>query len=191
MLEDKILTWRFNNGRKQVLREIYEKYKHQLVTLAAALLYNKTTAEDAVHDVFLKLIRSNGNLKIRGNLKSYLMTAVANTARNNNKSTAIRSVGQIENKALTVNASDPENSAIFGEEKERLLQALAQLPYEQREALLLKNYSGLKFKAIARSQNVSINTVQGRYRYGLEKLRSLMNGEMLAIENTENKKGKK
>jgi len=36
----------------------------------------------------------------------------------------------------------------------------------------------MKFKAIARQQSVSINTVQGRYRYALDKLRSMLNGEV-------------
>jgi len=67
---------------------------------------------------------------------------------------------------------------IFGEQLRRLNEALAQLPYEQREVVLLRIYSGLKFKAIAESQGVSINTVQGRYRYGLDKMRSLLNGEV-------------
>jgi DNA-directed RNA polymerase specialized sigma24 family protein len=34
------------------------------------------------------------------------------------------------------------------------------------------------FKQIAKSQQISINTVQSRYRYALEKLRSVMNGEI-------------
>jgi len=36
----------------------------------------------------------------------------------------------------------------------------------------------LTFKEIARIQDVSISTVQGRYRYGIDKLRSLLNGEL-------------
>ncbi|UCD53656.1 MAG: hypothetical protein JSW27_17745 [Phycisphaerales bacterium] len=35
---------------------------------------------------------------------------------------------------------------------------------------------GMKFREIAVSQDVSINTVRSRYRYGLERLRSLLNG---------------
>ena len=45
MLEDKILIWRLNQGQKKVLRDIYEKYKHDLVTLSAALLNNKDAAD--------------------------------------------------------------------------------------------------------------------------------------------------
>jgi hypothetical protein len=38
MLEDKILVWKLKRGRKDVLCDIYEKYKHELVTLSSALL---------------------------------------------------------------------------------------------------------------------------------------------------------
>ena len=72
----------------------------------------------------------------------------------------------------------PEFTAIFGEELRQLSWALGQLPYEQREVLLLHTYNGMKFKAIARQQSVSINTIQGRYRYALDKLRSKLDGEV-------------
>ncbi|MHC4759215.1 MAG: sigma factor-like helix-turn-helix DNA-binding protein [Planctomycetota bacterium] len=55
---------------------------------------------------------------------------------------------------------------------------MAQLPYEQREAVILHLRAKMKFRQIAKLQNVSTSTVQGRYRYGLEKLRSILNGEV-------------
>jgi len=60
----------------------------------------------------------------------------------------------------------------------RLSWALGQLPYEQREVLILHVHGGMKFRAIARQQGVSINTAQGRYRYALDKLRSMLDGEV-------------
>jgi RNA polymerase sigma-70 factor (ECF subfamily) len=65
-----------------------------------------------------------------------------------------------------------------GEERRLLTQALGDLPYEQREVVLLHHQGGLKFIEIAKSQEVSINTVLGRYRYGLEKLKTSMNGQV-------------
>ncbi|MBN1907563.1 MAG: sigma-70 family RNA polymerase sigma factor [Deltaproteobacteria bacterium] len=177
MLEDKILVWKLNRGRKNVLCDIYEKYKHELVTLSAALLSNKDAAEDVVHDVFLRLINANGSLKIKTNLKGYLMTAVANTSRNKNRSAGIRQTVEISDDLIQDDQSvDPEASTIFGEDKNQLISALSQLPYEQKEVILLRVYSRLKFKTIAQTLNESINTVQGRYRYGLEKLRSIFDG---------------
>jgi len=60
----------------------------------------------------------------------------------------------------------------------RLSEALGRLPYEQREVLILRTYSGMTFRTIAKQQGVSINTALGRYRYAMDKLHSLLNGEV-------------
>ena len=85
MLEDKLLTLKFNRGNREALRSIYEKYKDDLVTLAAALLTDVTSAEDVVHDVFAGFIESSRKFRLTGSLKGYLATCVANNARNRNK----------------------------------------------------------------------------------------------------------
>jgi len=85
MLEDRLLVWRFNRGRSDVLGRIYAKYKDELMTLAWALLYDRESAEDVVQDVFVTFIRSCGTLRLTDNLKGYLMTCVANNVRNQNK----------------------------------------------------------------------------------------------------------
>jgi len=176
MLEDKLLIWKFNSGRREVLHNIYDKYKDNLVTLAAALLTDVAAAEDVVHDVFVGFIASADKFRLTGSLKGYLSTCVANSARNRNK--AGQRHQSIETGVAISEANRPDAAAIFGEELRRLSNALVQLPYEQREVLLLHSYSGIKFRLIAKQQNVSINTVQGRYRYALDKMRSMLNGEV-------------
>jgi RNA polymerase sigma-70 factor (ECF subfamily) len=179
MLEDRLLIWKYNRGNTEAVRRIYEKYKDDLVTLAAALLHNVGAAEDVVHDVFVSFLDSAGNFRLTGSLKGYLATCVANNARNRIKAgQRHQNAGLDEVHQLASNVDAPDCAAIFGEELHRQEWALGQLPYEQREVLLLRLHSGLKFKAIAESQGVSINTVQGRYRYGLDKLRSLLNSEV-------------
>jgi len=185
MLQDKLLIWKYNRGRKEVLQRIYEKYKDDLVTLAAALLSDVSSAEDVVHDVFVSFLRSFEKFRLTGSLKGYLATCVANNARNINKARQRhQSTGLDEADQVISGANRPDIAVIFGEELRQLSRALRQLPYEQREVLMLHVYSGLKFKAIARSQGISINTVQGRYRYALDKLRSLLNSEVDPVRNS-------
>jgi RNA polymerase sigma factor (sigma-70 family) len=176
MLEDKLLILKFNRGNREALRSIYEKYKDDLVTLAVALLNDVASAEDVVHDVFVGFIESSRKFRLTGSLKGYLATCVANNARNRNK--AGRRHQNVEMGVTMPEANKPDTAAMFGEELRQLSWALEQLPYEQREVLLLHSYSGMKFKAIAQQQNVSINTVQGRYRYAVDKLRSMLDGEV-------------
>jgi RNA polymerase sigma-70 factor, ECF subfamily len=177
-LEDKLLIWRFNRGDCEAVRRIYEKYKHELVALAVALLKNTAAAEDVVHDVFVSFLQLR-RFRLTGSLKGYLATCVANAARNVIRAKSRHNQGSLDDaQPIAVSTNGPDCEAIFGEESRLLSRAILELPYEQREAVLLHIHGGMKFAAIAESQNISINTVLGRYRYGLEKLRSALNGEV-------------
>ena len=180
MLEDRLLIWKFNRGGMDVLERIYAKYRDDLMTLSAALLYDKSTAEDVVHDVFVKFIKSCGKVRISRSLKGYLVTCIVNTARNKNKAEQRRENVSLEQVAQTALSSDsPDLTVMIGERSQNLALALSKLPYEQRVVLLLHLYSGLKFRAIAILQNESISTIQGRYRYALDKIRSILNSDPL------------
>jgi RNA polymerase sigma factor (sigma-70 family) len=172
MHETKDLVKRFNQGDVESLRGMYDLFRHDLMTLAMALLRDSAGAEDAVHEVFVKMLASQHSIRIRGNLRGYLLTAVANTCRDmlTRRGRAVTLSEQSERCC----GEAPERAVVLNEAEQHLAAALAQLPYEQREVLVLRYFGDLKFKAIAKSQGVSINTVQGRYRYGLEKLRSLL-----------------
>jgi RNA polymerase sigma-70 factor (ECF subfamily) len=113
-------------------------------------------------------------LKLSGNLKSYLATSVVNRARNWNRSKRRQTTNLDETESEVSNTNRPEQWIIENEQLRQLNNALARLPYEQREAIILHAQGGVKFKAIAELQDASINTVQSRYRYGLDKLRSLL-----------------
>ena len=179
MLREMQLVWRFNRGHTDALREIYETHKHDLVTLATALLIDKAEAEDVVHDVFVGFIRSGGRFRLTGSLRGFLATCVANRARNLNKSKRTHTSDAADTVEPAVPESErPDFVAMFGEESKHLGGVLAELPYEQREAVVLRLRSGMRFRAIARMQGVSINTVQGRFRYGLDKLKTLLDGQI-------------
>ena len=80
-MKDALLLWQLKHGRKHSLRRMYEKYCDDMLTLATALLRDKAGAEDVVHDVFVGLARSAVRLGHVRNLKAYLMTCVANRAK--------------------------------------------------------------------------------------------------------------
>ena len=147
--------------------------------MATALLYDRGSAEDVVHDVFVTLIGSCGKQRLTKSLKGYLVTCVVNDVRNKNKAGQRHQKAPLEQVApIASDTNRPDISVVFGERSQRLIWALRQLPCRQREVLLLRLYSGMKFRAIAELDGESINTIQGRYRYGLDRLRSLLNSEV-------------
>jgi RNA polymerase sigma-70 factor (ECF subfamily) len=174
MVEDKILVWKFNRGSKDALRRIYEKYKDDLLGLAITLLRDRSLAEDIVHDVFVSFAGATGTFHLSGSLKGYLSTCVANGARDLNRLRSGRGAGPGIMEAAGSDSDGPMEQVIGREETEELQGLLARLAYEQREVVVLHLHHGMRFREIAEDLDISINTVQSRYRYGLEKLRSIM-----------------
>jgi RNA polymerase sigma-70 factor, ECF subfamily len=178
MWEDKLLALRCRHGSQEAMGRIYLKYKDYLLTLARGLLGEQAAAEDAVHDVFVRFAESAATFRLTGSLKGYLATCTANLARDQIRARARRAEGPAPVDWNGKDADDAETHAVATEQRVQLQQALAQLPYEQREAILLHLKAEMKFKDIARLQHVSLSTTHGRYRYGLDKLRSLLNSEV-------------
>ena len=179
MVEDKLLVLKLNNGSVEALSRIYKKYLYVLLKIATSLSNDITDAEDIVQDVFLMFAQAAGQFQLTGSLKSYLATCVANRARNRLVVKQRQNLAGPNKVRLTAfDSKRPDQLIVWNEELERLNKAIRQLPYEQREAISLHLQGGMKFKEIARLQNVSIKTVFSRYRYGLDKLRYTLNSEI-------------
>ena len=178
MIEDELLKWRFKHDSKDALRRIYEKYLNHLLTLAMALLNDTGRAEDVVHDVFVSFAGFAKDFKLGGNLKSYVTTCVINRARDRIRSNRRGPMQLDAAESISSNLYGPDHAIISSEESQRLNRAIAKLPNEQREVIALRLKGEMTFREIAKLHDVSINTIQGRYRYGLNKLQSVLSGEV-------------
>jgi RNA polymerase sigma-70 factor, ECF subfamily len=178
MLEDQRLKWQFRRGNRDALARIYEKYLDSMLTLAMGLLNDASEAQDVVHDVFVSFAKSSGDFRIRGSLSGYLATSVVNRVRDRFRRRCRQTADLSGRMELVRDLPAPDEMVIFSEQASRLSGAMALLPDEQREVILLRLTADMKFREIAELQRTSVNTVLGRYRYGLDKLRSMLNGEV-------------
>jgi RNA polymerase sigma-70 factor (ECF subfamily) len=195
-MEDTLLVFQSRRGSREALTRIYEKYKADLLLLAMGLLNDKAAAEDVVHDVFLSFVRSLDRFRLTGSLKGFLLTCTANHARNWNKAQRVRLRVGAGNPDVRVepdaqrpfgpgpssnrgqDARDTLESVVCNEQLELLGRALAELPFEQREIVMLHLHGQMTFQAIAKAMAISTNTAKSRYRYGIDKLRVTLNGEV-------------
>jgi RNA polymerase sigma factor (sigma-70 family) len=176
---ERLLLNKAAHGGRDALRRIYETHKDHLLTLARGMTGDRDEAEDIVHDVFVAFARSVPGLRLRTSLRAYLSVSVCNRVRDLARARirqrpAAGSVGP-----ASKGGTAPDVLATDAELIERLRAALGRLPAEQREVVLLRSRAGLSFKEIARHQGIAVNTAQGRYRYGIDKLRSLLNSELV------------
>jgi RNA polymerase sigma-70 factor (ECF subfamily) len=177
-LEDELLKWRFKRGSREALARIYEKYVHLLLSVAMGLLNDPHEAEDVVQDVFVSFAKGAGDFGVKGSLKAYLATSVVNRVRDRVRRERVQEHRLDRPGTMPHDQDGPEELLVYSERCERLSRALAELPYEQREVVVLKIKQEMTLKEIAKLQGATISTVHGRYRYGMEKLRALLDGEI-------------
>lgn len=179
MLEDKLLVWKLRHGDKEPLRRVYEKYKDDLLTIAASLLHDCSAAEDILHNVFVSFAKNAEQLQLYGSLRSYLITCVVDRVRDESRK-KIYQVIELDHAGPVSSDSDRlEQPVIDSEESQLLTRTLSELPLQQREVIILSLQGGLKFREIAEMQDISIDAALGRYRHGLDKLRSLLGAELI------------
>ena len=173
-MKDRRLVHRLSLADPDALHQIFNRYKDDLLTVAMALLANRDAAEDCVHDVFVHFAGAPADMRANRNLRGYLMRCVANRAKNLIRRQQLQTVHPVDEQDYDGKQDCPESRLIVSEESMRIFEAIVRLPAEQREIVTLHIHGQMKFREIAEQLDLSINTVQSRYRYGIQKLRTLL-----------------
>lgn len=145
------------------IHALYQQHGPALLLYARSLI-GRTHAEDAIQQVFMKLLERD---ELPEDPKPYLFRAVHNAALN-----LVR--GEDNHVALNEVENWFETSPTDVAHEITLRASLMDLPVEQREVLVLRIWGGLSFEEVASILNISPNTAASRYRYALRKLRSAL-----------------
>jgi RNA polymerase sigma factor (sigma-70 family) len=148
------------------IEALYRQHGAALLVFASSISGDRSRAQDAVHQVFLKAIE-NGSVSEAINKKAYLFTCVRNAVLNEAKL-------QNRNMPLDVDSAwfSPPDRDYAGEQN--LRHALCDLPDDQREVVVLHVWGELTFLEIGELLGLNSNTAASRYRYALAKLRGSM-----------------
>lgn len=173
MHSDHYLLANFRAGDRQAFDYIYDRYRDRLLSLSMSLYPDPHMAEDIVHNVFMSFLQNAPQLHLRRSLRSYLFTSVRNAVRDIFRRHA--QIQRYEHLAISMpEQEEPEVSVYLFDSSQNLHQCLKHLPMEQREVVVLRAYEDLSFTEIAYRQSICSSTARGRYRYGIEKLGTLM-----------------
>ena len=150
---------------RDAIDKLYHDHGPALLTYATTIVGSRAAAQDVLHQVFLKLL--SGKVQMPDDPKPYLFRAVRNAALNHRRGT-IREVEYDDTQVRFIGPFEQAGSAAD------LGRALADLPSEQRQIVILKVWGQLTLQEAADLLEIPLNTAASRYRYALEKLRERM-----------------
>ena len=146
---------------------LYQAKGAQLLLYGRALGLSHAEAEDVLQETFMVLMeRQNAPAQP----EHYCVRAYRNRALNYRRSLWRRIAREFESIRWF------ERSVDETAEEREAMRRLAELPREQREVIVLKIWHDYTFEEISEMLEISPNTAAGRYRYGVQKLRTCMKG---------------
>ncbi len=149
--------------------KLYEAKAVELVLYGRALGLSHGEAEDVVQETFVALMQRS---EAPSKPEHYCVRTFRNRALNYRRSLWRRIAREFES-TRWFERSDSESPA-----EREAMRALAALPAEQREVIVLKIWHEYTFEEIGELLEISPNTAAGRYRYGLQKLKTSLKGAM-------------
>lgn len=153
-------------NRSEWCEALYEAEAPKLILYGRALGLDHTEAEDVVQEVFIALLALK---ELPAKPSHYLVRAARNRAINHRRSLWRRWVREWESHSWFEPGSGEEPGEAAA------VACLEKLPPDQREVIVLKIWHHHTFEEIGALLQKSPNTVAGRYRYGLERLRTCLN----------------
>ena len=150
---------------------IWDAYASDLLGYLVSILRSRHDAEDALQEVFLTIARKRASVAKARKLKPYLYRLARNVAVNWIRKNSRRRDREQE----SYDWLEQSDSSGPGDEHGGVIEgALGLLPEKQRTVIVMKFFRGKTFREIGEMLGVSENTAGSRYRYGMEKLREII-----------------
>jgi RNA polymerase sigma factor (sigma-70 family) len=175
---DDALMQRFCQGDEGAFGQLYDRYAPEVLSFLTRLVRDAALAEDVLQTAFLSFVRARDRYQPSGGVRAWIFAIAANAGRDalrrrKSRREDLVGDGKLADRAAPAVSADP----VMGHTLEV---ALAQLPADQREAVLLHKLQGLSFPEIATALGTTAGAARLRAHRGYERLKRLL----VNLENT-------
>jgi RNA polymerase sigma-70 factor (ECF subfamily) len=172
LYNEKDLLVQVSEGNENAFRQLFNTYRSKLYSYIFKITESRETAEDTVHDVFLKIWTMREKLTEIQNINAYLYRMAHNHAQNGLRRMAKKTLVMAELEKQTVyDSSDPGDKLVRKEVRQFIYDAINKLTPQQKEVFRMSREEGLKQEEIAQRLNISILTVKRHLTDALSYLR--------------------
>jgi RNA polymerase sigma-70 factor, ECF subfamily len=187
--DDLRLAEALREGAECAYEELLNRFQQPVYNLAIRLLGDATEAADVVQEVFLKVFRNIGSFRGRSTLKTWIYRITVNEAHNARRWFFRHRRREVEldtnpedtrhwKEAIPDRRRSPYEVAVEREQHVMIEAALGRMNPIFREAVVLRDITGLSYEEIAEILNVSLGTVKSRILRGREALREQLAGSL-------------
>lgn len=181
-ITDEALMQRFARGNMNAFEQLYDRHETGVWRFVFRSVQNQAVADDLVQELWFAVARSAASYEPTAKFRTWLFTMARNrvidhvrTAKNHSSIDAENDDGESMFSELAADSRlGPMRQVSSREQAKALLDAIEQLPDDQREAFLLQAEGDMSVEDIAATTGVSFETAKSRLRYARNKLKTLL-----------------
>ena len=182
---DAALMLRVKQGDSAAFAQLVDKYRQPILNFSQRLLHDATEAEDMAQNVFIQVYKAADRYRVSSKFSTWLFTIARNLCLNE-----IRRRSRHPADSLDASQSDPENQVppqfedkrtfsppealLQGELQQKIENALASLPENQRMAILLCRQDELSYEDISEVLGCTVSATKSLIHRGRETLKGLL-----------------
>ena len=189
LIQDGVLIKRYLQGNQAAFETLVQRHKMRIFTSVLAVVNDHYLAEDIFQETFIKIIKSvkSGKYNHEDKFLPWALRIARNLAIDSIRCkkrmpNVVNSDGYDLFETLNMFEPSQEDQQVQKEETQLLHSWINELPIEQKEVLILRNYAELSFKEIAAITETNINTCIGRMHYAIINLRKMMEKSSIKIK---------
>lgn len=189
-MTDAELVKKVREGDSDSFEVLMGRYKEPVYGYILSLVRSEDAAGDIFQEVFIKVFKNIGGYREEGKFGAWLYRLASNLAMDHFRKTGRLAIAEL---SLDQDSGDEEGDGLHsriasseptpeqhyaGRENAAILRAaLDRLPPEQKEVLLLREFSQMTFQEISDALGVPLGTVLARGSRAVKKLRSMLENE--------------
>jgi RNA polymerase sigma-70 factor (ECF subfamily) len=180
---DEDLMLSFRDGDGSAFEQLVSRHKRGLYNFLLRSVHNPSRADEMLQEVFLRVIRAKDRYQRTARFTTWIYTIARNLCVDESRRQKFRRTLPLEAKRRgsdnSLSILDVTHAKQVGTDaaseapkiRKRVAAAIQNLPDDQREVFVMRQFGGLSFKQIGEAVGAPENTVKSRMRYALEKLR--------------------
>jgi RNA polymerase sigma-70 factor, ECF subfamily len=181
--DDERLIRLIAQSQEEALAQLYTRYNRLIFSLALAIVNDRATAEEITLDVFMRVWQKAETYRAD---QAKVSTWLTHIARHHAIDVLRRRAARLDQYAVhwedaapraESSGSDPQESIEIALRRERIHAALAQLPADQKQALIMAYFGGFTQQQIAETLKQPLGTIKTRIRLAMQKLREVFQDE--------------
>ncbi len=166
-------------GEAEAFGEIVLRWERRIFALSYGMLGREEEARDATQETFLAAFRNLSNFRGEAKVSSWLHRIAVNQCITRQRRVKVRGETALEDEANRIDSApfstpaheSPDKKAESREQNEIVRRAVATLPQELREVIVMKEFEELTFQQIAEALDLPLSTVKSRLYTALRQLR--------------------